>query len=138
MEPYEAERDYSLSEELTAVIRISPDKHSRLVMNLRLGTMLSDFPLPLSLAIYENSNEASQFGKGCTLSHFLSFADYESSSPVLTDFFGEKYYYTQLFCPKNGTKLIKEGNLLAIEDEDKNRIEYELRYLTKVLLPTLW
>ena len=125
MEPYEAERDYSLSEELTAVIRISPDKHSRLVMNLRLGTMLSDFPLPLSLAIYENSNEASQFGKGCTLSHFLSFADYESSSPVLIDFFGEKYYYPQLFCPKNGTKIIKEGNLLAIEDEDKNRIEYE-------------
>lgn len=125
MEPYEAERDYSLSEELTAVIRISPDKHSRLVMNLRLGTMLSDFPLPLSLAIYENSNEASQFGKGCTLSHFLSFADYESSSPVLTDFFGEKYYYPHLFCPKSGTKLIKEENLLTIEDEDKNRIEYE-------------
>lgn len=105
MDPYEVERDYSLSEELTATIRISPDKHSRLVMNLSLGTMLSDFPLPLS--------------------HFLSFADYESSSPVITDFFWEKYHYPQLFCPKNGTKLIKERNLLAIEDEDENRIEYE-------------
>lgn len=124
MECYEIFRDFSLSEELTALVRVNPNKQSRLDVRVSLGTVRSEFPLSFSMLINENSKFKSQFGEGADLSFYLSAANLGTNTPVITDFFEEKYYYSNLYCLKNKMKIQKTNEGYILVDEDGNSTEY--------------